>query len=1526
MKRQELAELLFDLTGTFEAGPLSTDADLHAARSTLAGAVLSGQSAEKLRSGLPPALAALTRTALPSEPAVRAAYARPILNEVVNKIKTASAKATPRQAFLRSSAFHSNLDPTLPDWARGIEVTGSHGPFEIPGGQPIWIDWFKTVELVSLTRGANHTLVALVPVLVHHPQNTARLLHLGAGSVWIDARQLDAHSPQGGFAGFKIKGGTLEFNTDITLANDIVSFPLQTVCHAHFTLDPPAPPAVTQGAGVDATRATVNLPQSFHIDFKHFGVKVTALADFDASVYGDAIQFKYNGTSPVYNTLIKHIVLNASATPDEFSFLDDRSALFQGHGKSRILQAGWAIPVAVTTPAQLGEANGAGAIAFVNETGLSASWAGLSGRAAFQSTLVYLAPGQICLLGMFEENRLREVIQLWQEAPIKGVARRSSLEAQFAKGAPLYYFSLSGTEALLTYSAVTAHIDRPLKVDGSRFPILSKDAMLGLLLNSAGLYFGAAGMMPASQDEPAVAMALKNALLKVRPPVALVLYGNLQGDSMVKGTLMTGFGLLGLVPILPDPYATNYKPRLLEDRPFGFLLGTIKWQSPSAPHMKLALILNTSNQAGDGTSYTAMESEVKVTEERLPIGLLDVSSNADQLGVFMHSNIQPQEVTIDNLALFAIGRSVGIFTVPEISWEPMVSYDPLPASPAPHRLDSPNDGGASTVRVETAKMIPLAPRPMLTMFIDQVNKGNPFAARFTLPFGLVAHVDGQKDFISSGGRFELVQPEFSNKMTGGLQLMLKPPYADALEKSKFQGTTTTFPFDANLTPDQQSGYGVDVLSQDVAIIFDGEFGPGVTTNGVPVRRYDMSGYGASLFSDWRDEDAAGPSIIKVCFDVPVGRTAYEVIEAQTILYPMAVRMVRTITIDRQKTAVVVRHDSGWQPASPGEFKFPRQPSDTSQPEDMDYNFDGRVHQGAVDGVYNVRNIRDNGATFKVDGVTYRPMLYDADVGINSDMKVVSGGFSQGGRTYVACKDLVGYAELSGSDPTNHTKPVKVLELMNLLTLKGPTGGRLSAVVDIGQSGQEMVVSLMDVSVDKFSLNPAFVAALRGTPILPRQGAWSVARRSGSQPAPSSLDPHYAVPLVRPAGDSTWHLADPADILDLANPANQYGLLQDTGTQKLFFTQPQIQQGDPHINFPQLPLLGDIGALLGATGIFPNLGAALKFDSAQPIQVGGGAFALDQSWDIADPTKTLADFGPVRMDLDYHDAKDPSNPPTKASISIQPTGWSVVLDRVTFKVYILPLGSDPLLSIVGKVQADSTHAPTFTEMDVIYGGFLSIVQEIFSKLQELATFLPGGKGAGLDVSFSGGVLKVSDSYAIPNLPLGFGDITDVALYLGLTVSLAPLSLDFSAGIGSEFKPFHWLVSPLSGTGVVQVGAKDGAMNVLIQAGIGVGLAIDVGIASGSASITLAFQVDNRVAPFEVKVLLTGQAEVDVLGGLASASLSLTAMLGIVPDLNLPPQELTILGGVAVGIHISICWVISIDFEGSWQFSQTFTMPL
>jgi hypothetical protein len=76
-------------------------------------------------------------------------------------------------------------------------------------------------------------------------------------------------------------------------------------------------------------------------------------------------------------------------------------------------------------------------------------------------------------------------------------------------------------------------------------------------------------------------------------------------------------------------------------------------------------------------------------------------------------------------------------------------------------------------------------------------------------------------------------------------------------------------------------------------------------------------------------------------------------------------------------------------------------------------------------------------------------------------------------------------------------------------------------------------------------------------------------------------------------------------------------------------------------------------------------------------------------------------------------------------------------------------------------------------------------------------------------------------------------------------------------------------------------------------------------------------------------LIGHAEVDVLGGVASASLTLTAEVDVHPDFPLHfllPNAVHFTAMVVVGIHICICWVVNVDFDGSWQFTQRVPLHL
>ena len=153
-------------------------------------------------------------------------------------------------------------------------------------------------------------------------------------------------------------------------------------------------------------------------------------------------------------------------------------------------------------------------------------------------------------------------------------------------------------------------------------------------------------------------------------------------------------------------------------------------------------------------------------------------------------------------------------------------------------------------------------------------------------------------------------------------------------------------------------YGTQVLgetsdgSSSVETIFVGDFGSGGKQQGVPLERADLSGYGASIFSEWLNQGVPPPSIIKVQFETTRGRTAYEVIQAQSVIYPHGVSAVRTITMQRQNAGLGGPDRQRLAALLQRALQVPRL---------------AVVHAGAMLGVFNVRNIREQGPEVQAAG-------------------------------------------------------------------------------------------------------------------------------------------------------------------------------------------------------------------------------------------------------------------------------------------------------------------------------------------------------------------------------------------------------------------------------------------------------------------------------------------------------------------------------------------------------------------------------
>ncbi|MGZ3195915.1 MAG: hypothetical protein ACXWI1_02195 [Croceibacterium sp.] len=963
-------------------------------------------------------------------------------------------------------------------------------------------------------------------------------------------------------------------------------------------------------------------------------------------------------------------------------------------------------------------------------------------------------------------------------------------------------------------------------------------------------------------------------------------------------------------------------------------------------------------------------------------------------------------LALEGMQLALNGAAVATFALPQVSWEPMLSTGGGMSGPIIE--DPASDGLPLLVAAQDdQQLVPFMPDAVLLNNISNVARGVPFSALFSLPFGLNALVLQpnhrmprgaiRSSFVFEGGRFYSNRPQFpltippsppggaptpptaTGTLTGAVSLTMMPTFRWNKEAT-FPGGT----FIAGTYGEAVLGPGPNSPSD----FFRKRFTNGQPSGhpSVPLRRIDFTGYGASIFSQWALEYVVPPDIIKVEFETIIGRTAYEVVEAVNAIQPYWVPCVRTVTIERHNAGWVKRTDSGWTPVGPGVFKFPST------------DWDNRVHQGALVGVFNVRNIREQPEMVSFPSAdpntpfSFQKVLFDADLGVDPSIKVVTGGFTApvegvtNPPVLVASRDLVGYMQ---------TAPLATVPgpayLKMLFDKVGNFTPAAACTVEAGGFGGAPGVTLrssvFEVGMITGTLGapvPALGVALRGAPVIPTGGGWSLGHRSFTEPAPSALPAGFPVPLVRPATEKNfWYVADVADVLQIANPDSFYSLMHATGTHKVLFETPQIPlsaavgpQG-PGFQFPKpapagppkpgaapinpgSPNLGDVASILNSTGLFPDIGAALSLLEGAAEQIKtidkGIQYTKNHTFD-PNTQVTVADISVLRVVLQYADTTPirsldtgpgpkPGMTPAAITYSVNSAAspsWTLTIGPLSLLVSVPAFGAKPLLTITGGFYADEHTRPGMTGLNVQFGDALSILKQVFSALQTLAQFLPGGAKGGLDVALSDGKLTVSDTVTVSDLPLGCGNLTNVSVNLGLRVGLQPISVDFSVALGEPNNPFNWIVSPLAGNGLILLGVQNSAPALIIQAGIGLGLAIDLGIASGSASVVLAFQVQVAPPSITLMIILTGQASVDVLDGLASASLTLSAALGLsltplVPPITINPalpavptsitigeEFITLIATCSVGIHLSICWVVSVDWDGSWNFQQTVNTP-
>jgi len=1581
MDEVRLVSRLAELTGLLSPAEDTPPAALDQARRLLAEALLNGQS-EPLEDLSGPGSVPTTIDTLPQQIVDD-------LRRVVHDSIPAQRDHSLRIFRRTWPLLTAHVAQSVPAWASGWSLESSIGPFESVESGLVWFDIRRTATPVVLVDSQTERLLIGLPpaTLSAVPVHAGvTVLDIPAGSVWFAASLFDARSPAGSFAGLRIRGGTLTLSHAAFVQGNTIRASPGIVATLRLHLDPPERPPRTRHGG-DARRVSVGFPEQVTFTLSvGAGGKLIQAAPAALEIYGNRIRLRdLEGAAPRYDGPLARLWFPMSVNREAISIGDARSQVFRPSGRATIRESAWALPVAFPKggdPSSLGEAAGVGALALSLEKGLHAILEPeeSSKPILLDSTFLLAEPGQLSVIARSAPMRYRRVLDLWEN----NARGHSQIELESNDPLVLRFDATmagGGAEALaISMLDCRTQLDRPVSATGDRVPFASRRATLAVQRLADVTRLALTAPADPSRDpvtgeqtpQSDVPFALSNALVRTSAALALQLMGVLNERHQIdRGTLVLRFALSFLLPSLPDPYAANIarrapgrqlfsrgqlSPTLSERNPQ--LAAHVRWMTPAHPELSFELGAGAAITPGflriddaaierepDLFRRAQSHSGLAEVEALFPratgqgpelFRLLDVSSRAGLFGVgyspespaLLFSSAPGAQLHLRGLDLIAPTRNVSAFTLPAFQWEPVYNIPNEDALPFPPRLVSATDGGPTRFAMPAANLVPVAPLPVLDTFLTEYNRQFDLllAARFTLPFGMVAVAELRRAFfdpLSSSPHFQSVRPGFpASGLSGGPQLTLVAP----VPTLGWVGDHSPGLPGATVQANNSTGGGNVLKSGLVDATFNATFADKMKL--VPVRRIDFTGYGATTFSDWRNPGVTGPGVSQVKLEAIVGRTSREVVQVRSRLYPWGAIVVRTITMERTGSGGVFRRDSGWQAASDGDYKLPG----------------CTVHPGVVPRLTSIRRIRDTTNMYEHGPVKLTQVVFDADVEIE--------GVTLGANAsrLVPSRDIIGYVQVLpvGGDLLD-------LDLNDLLIATGPIGGPIDCELNVAQSGLHMRLSRIEVDrTTTLAGNPQLVAVARGSVELPGAGQWTVAYRGPSETEPHRLEADRPIPLIRanPTGGviPLYRFADPRELHRPTNPDSEYGLLHSTGAQRMFVPQPQVRWSDATLYGGSTFLFADMYTLAGVVALFPRpdqchplpAGSALRITGRRkarldiPIQaeLGLGEFK------VGPLERTLSQSAALRVRSRFR----PESTIKLVIDSDQRPDWSCTFGPVATVSDIGDL--EELMQVVGHMSSSAEAAPELRNPQVEFGGPLEPVKAIIDFLTAFGLPFPFLVSlTNTTYGFKSGV-----KYAFPNLQFkhlekvirkGLGVMLELELMVGFgksaksgmedAVPLVPMPFP-SVGSGPGWHFFVEFEAKLLGKAIdlaigkgylggaakFEVGANDeGHTSITYALGFSGAVEGHVGVLSITGRRTYSGVFQRLVGKREVGLGVSSEWEIEgeLLEGLVAVGLSFELLV-----LVERAETFSLKGEATLAIDVTLGWVMSKTFEVEFDLDE------
>jgi hypothetical protein len=1501
VQQSDLIAALISQTGGLEPSDATTYAELGDLRRALIASVLAGQPVADIGAPLEPALAdpellrELTYLAANLE-------SQPTTAGTTIRIVRRSAPAT-------VSAF------ALPaDWTAGLKPARTFGPFVDKAGRPWWFDVFTFSSPLEVQRAGAGVDFLILPMGVT-ASGILNQYQIPPGTVWIGSSQITPSAPPNTFVGIRIKSGQLIVAGLGGLANPLIIAPNEIVTLI-IVPDPASQPGPASGPGTDAANAQATFPATATFVFGPSAVVSISAEPASVTAYGTTSHLSRNAVVPFYDNAVGQILI--PFTPDQaaLNIVSVSSQTFQPTGSASIALAAWGFVTTTASSASAGAVSGAGALVLVTQSGLTATWPGLVQGPVYLGKAYLEFDGNLLFLIATAANlRATQSFELWNDSVVQS---RCRLDANYSKPFPLALLSdRQGFDALSASADVEALIDQPLTAGGSRLqPELP--ANITIVQTAA-----ATRLLLVSSAQPDIsgkrmALALSNALITTSPTDAFYATGLLTtATTLDQGVFGVVFRPYQILPSLADPYAANFDALIRDSPVAGLQLRvTVTWSDPTAPSLALTLVPPPNGQQiaellpaprtiRSGDVLLELFNRWAGGNILQQLALVDVSSNADQLGVAFgvgSDRVPANSVfAIETLALTTAGANAKTFLLPQFQWEPVYNqYNRLVGDP-PGLLFSQNDGGPTLAGADSVTLVPVAPVSVAAGVVNAFGQQQRTAGvLFTLPFGIeaVAGLDPANDKYFSRPGLQLMAQDFGAlraarqlRLTAGTELLFTK-LRMRIFQSYLEGMAQQTSNFAGQTPDNTLGP-----------LGPSAFNPAFSSR-VPISQIDFSGYGATTFSRWYDATNPAVGITQVCFDGFNGRTSYERVEMTSVLWPCLATLVRTITIERYGNGMPIRWDSGWIATSDGLFT---------------HESVNTFHTGEVEGFYDISQISDTDVFINLStGAPLQAVYYDCNVGITN---VTRGGGANG---RVPARRQLGFVQYIPADQQT-AKILNPAEVKELLDSHGPLGGPIDCTITIGASQQEMRVT--GVYAANAGTNPAngqleYAVAIYGSPVLPGAGRWSVVKVVNTSNTVTPVDPGLGIPLIQQVGQALrW--AEPSQLF-AANPDFDYGFLFSSQTQKILFPRLKVEPLDTKITSLVKPLLADPYSQFNTSGLFPLLQQAIAFPSPN--------FGLDSTSGVMrlspDPfpipvvgrTLSLIDVSSWNDVLDYSDAGGSA---TQFLID-SAADWNIDSSPLRQKLNFPGIGD--IANLVHQVHSPVDDLTSFPQPGFVFSGLMKPVTDVFSMLDQWMPDLPGPLK--VSASFSGSTFQISavadfqiadeDGNAID---VGIGKLNgELKAGANLSAELLKQTITGSVFLGITGSYQQEVFPGIYGGGQLsfQVSADQAGKTTLDfdASTVGsVGGDLIPGVVSLEATVKYGYWmqvVGGQVAP-GIDVGMEGRAK--LLDGLLGFKLGVEGR-ALITRFSLDPEHLCqLLGSILISGSVQVAWVL--DERKSWE---------